>query len=148
MGGKSTLLRQVCQATLLAQVGALVPAEELTLSAVDAMFVRMGARDNIMAGQSTFFGELNETSMMVCQGGGVGGWSMVQPLSFSLSLSLSLYIYIYIYYFVYLTTPPTHTNTPPIQTHHPFKHTTHTNTHTHTTHTAQSCNTSIIGRPR
>lgn len=67
MGGKSTLLRQVCQATLLAQLGALVPAQSLHLSPVDAVFVRMGARDNIMAGQSTFFVELNETSMMVCE---------------------------------------------------------------------------------
>lgn len=66
MGGKSTLLRQVCQATVLAQLGALVPAHSLQLSPVDAVFVRMGARDNIMAGQSTFFVELNETSMMVC----------------------------------------------------------------------------------
>ena len=49
--GKSTMLRQVCLATLLAQAGAWVPAESLELSPVDAIFVRMGARDAIMSGQ-------------------------------------------------------------------------------------------------
>ena len=53
--GKSTLLRQVCLAALLAQVGAWVPAESLTLSPVDAIFVRMGARDAIMSGQARTF---------------------------------------------------------------------------------------------
>ncbi|KXZ50845.1 hypothetical protein GPECTOR_15g531 [Gonium pectorale] len=67
MGGKSTLLRQVCLATVLAQVGACVPAESLTLSPVDALFVRMGARDSIMTGQSTFFIELAETAAMLAR---------------------------------------------------------------------------------
>lgn len=49
--GKSTLLRQVCLAALLAQVGAWVPAESLEMTPVDAIFVRMGARDAIMTGQ-------------------------------------------------------------------------------------------------
>lgn len=62
MGGKSTLLRQVCLACVLAQVGGWVPAEDLELSPVDSVFVRMGARDRIMLGQSTFFVELAETS--------------------------------------------------------------------------------------
>ncbi|KAL4857543.1 DNA mismatch repair protein 6 [Chlorella vulgaris] len=62
MGGKSTLMRQVCLAALMAQVGAWVPAESLELSPTDAVFVRMGARDRIMLGQSTFFVELSETS--------------------------------------------------------------------------------------
>ena len=44
MGGKSTLLRQVCLATVLAQIGAWVPAEALTMTAMDGVFVRMGAR--------------------------------------------------------------------------------------------------------
>jgi hypothetical protein len=43
-------------------VGAFVPAESLELSPADAVFVRMGARDRIMLGQSTFFVELSETS--------------------------------------------------------------------------------------
>lgn len=46
----------------MAQVGAWVPATSLTLSPVDAVFVRMGARDAIMSGQSTFFVELSETA--------------------------------------------------------------------------------------
>ncbi|CAL9753886.1 unnamed protein product [Musa acuminata subsp. burmannicoides] len=62
MGGKSTLLRQVCLAVVLAQLGADVPAECFELSLVDRIFVRMGARDNIMAGQSTFLMELSETA--------------------------------------------------------------------------------------
>ncbi|WOK94006.1 DNA mismatch repair protein MSH6 [Canna indica] len=62
MGGKSTLLRQVCLAAVLAQLGADVPAESFELSPVDRIFVRMGARDNIMAGHSTFLMELSETA--------------------------------------------------------------------------------------
>lgn len=65
MGGKSTLLRQVCLAVILAQVGADVPSESFELSPVDRIFVRMGARDNIMAGQSTFLTELSETATML-----------------------------------------------------------------------------------
>ncbi|KAF5838281.1 muts domain V-domain-containing protein [Dunaliella salina] len=65
MGGKSTLLRQVCLAALLAQIGGCVPADSLTLSPVDAIFVRMGAKDHIMTGQSTFFVELAETAAML-----------------------------------------------------------------------------------
>ncbi|XVF72730.1 hypothetical protein PTKIN_Ptkin12aG0143800 [Pterospermum kingtungense] len=65
MGGKSTLLRQVCLAVILAQVGADVPAEHFELSPVDQIFVRMGAKDHIMAGQSTFLTELSETSLML-----------------------------------------------------------------------------------
>ncbi|KAK9282095.1 hypothetical protein L1049_005007 [Liquidambar formosana] len=65
MGGKSTLLRQVCLAVILAQVGADVPAESFELSPVDQIFVRMGAKDHIMAGQSTFLTELSETASML-----------------------------------------------------------------------------------
>ncbi|KAF9607275.1 hypothetical protein IFM89_033482 [Coptis chinensis] len=65
MGGKSTLLRQVCMAVILAQLGANVPAESFHLSPVDRIFVRMGASDNIMAGQSTFLTELSETASML-----------------------------------------------------------------------------------
>ncbi|KAF5741530.1 DNA mismatch repair protein MSH6 [Tripterygium wilfordii] len=65
MGGKSTLLRQVCLAVILAQMGADVPAESFELSPVDRIFVRMGAKDHIMSGQSTFLTELSETSLML-----------------------------------------------------------------------------------
>ncbi|KAF3784024.1 DNA mismatch repair protein [Nymphaea thermarum] len=56
MGGKSTLLRQI---------GAYVPGESFELSPVDRIFVRMGAKDHIMAGQSTFLTELSETATML-----------------------------------------------------------------------------------
>lgn len=65
MGGKSTLLRQICLAVILTQIGADVPAESFVLSPVDRIFVRMGARDHIMAGQSTFLTELSETAAML-----------------------------------------------------------------------------------
>ena len=53
---------QVCLAALMAQAGAWVPAASLELTPVDAVFVRMGARDAILLGQSTFFVELSETA--------------------------------------------------------------------------------------
>ncbi|XP_073283875.1 DNA mismatch repair protein MSH6 [Primulina huaijiensis] len=65
MGGKSTLLRQVCLAVILAQIGADVPAESFELSPIDRIFVRMGAKDHIMAGHSTFLTELLETASML-----------------------------------------------------------------------------------
>ncbi|ESQ55376.1 hypothetical protein EUTSA_v10027266mg [Eutrema salsugineum] len=65
MGGESTLLRQVCLAVILAQIGADVPAETFELSPVDRIFVRMGAKDHIMAGQSKFLTELSETAVML-----------------------------------------------------------------------------------
>ncbi|CAI5493665.1 unnamed protein product [Closterium sp. Naga37s-1] len=65
MGGKSTLIRQTCLAVILAQLGAHVPAESLSLSPVDRVFVRMGARDHIMAARSTFLVELQETAGML-----------------------------------------------------------------------------------
>ena len=65
MGGKSTLIRQVMLAALMAHVGADVPAASFTMTAADAIFVRMGAKDNIVAGQSTFMTELSETSAML-----------------------------------------------------------------------------------
>lgn len=65
MGGKSTLLRQVCLAVILAQIGADVPAETFEVSPVDKICVRMGAKDHIMAGQSTFLTELSETAVML-----------------------------------------------------------------------------------
>ncbi|KAG6593236.1 DNA mismatch repair protein MSH6, partial [Cucurbita argyrosperma subsp. sororia] len=65
MGGKSTLLRQVCLSVVLAQIGADVPAESFELAPVDRIFVRMGAKDQIMSGQSTFLTELSETALML-----------------------------------------------------------------------------------
>jgi len=65
MGGKSTLLRQTCLITILAQVGSFVPAERCALTPVDRIFTRLGASDRILCGQSTFFVELAETSAAV-----------------------------------------------------------------------------------
>ena len=62
MGGKSTLLRQVCLAAMLAHAGGWVPAASFACTAVDAIFTRMGARDAILSGQSTFLVELAETA--------------------------------------------------------------------------------------
>jgi DNA mismatch repair protein MSH6 len=65
MGGKSTLLRQTCLVIILAQIGCRVPADECTLTPVDRIFTRVGASDRILAGQSTFFVELAETSLIL-----------------------------------------------------------------------------------
>jgi DNA mismatch repair protein MSH6 len=65
MGGKSTLLRQTCLAVVLAQLGARVPAEAMRLTPVDRIFTRLGANDRIMAGQSTFMVELQETATIL-----------------------------------------------------------------------------------
>ncbi len=64
--GKSTLLRQVCLAALMAQVGAWVPAESLEMTPVDAIFVRMGARDAIMSGQVTLTDTISPSSSDAC----------------------------------------------------------------------------------
>lgn len=65
MGGKTTLLRQVCLAVLLAQCGCYVPAIECQMTPVDAVLTRLGASDNILAGQSTFMVELLETGAIL-----------------------------------------------------------------------------------
>lgn len=65
MGGKSSYMRQVAQIVIMAQIGSFVPASECRLSPVDAIYTRMGAQDNIQAGQSTFFVELQQTSQML-----------------------------------------------------------------------------------
>lgn len=65
MGGKSTLMRQVGLLVILAHLGCRVPAAKLRLSLCDRIFTRLGARDDIISGQSTFFMELNETSAIL-----------------------------------------------------------------------------------
>jgi DNA mismatch repair protein MSH6 len=65
MGGKSTLLRQTCLLTIMAQMGCMVPAESLALTPVDRIFTRIGASDRILQGQSTFFVELSETATIL-----------------------------------------------------------------------------------
>lgn len=62
MAGKSALLRQTALITLLAQMGCYVPAESARIGVVDRIFTRVGASDNISAGESTFMVEMIEAS--------------------------------------------------------------------------------------
>jgi len=62
MSGKSTYLRQVALIVLLAQIGSFVPAGSATIGVVDRIFTRIGAREDIAAGQSTFMVEMVETA--------------------------------------------------------------------------------------
>lgn len=62
MAGKSALLRQTALITLLAQVGAFVPAEQAQIGMVDKIFTRVGASDNISMGESTFMVEMSEAA--------------------------------------------------------------------------------------
>jgi len=62
MAGKSTYLRQVALIVLLAQIGSFVPATKASIGAVDKIFTRVGASDNLAGGESTFLVEMNETA--------------------------------------------------------------------------------------
>ncbi len=62
MAGKSVVLRQTGLIVLLAQVGSFVPATRARIGVVDALFTRVGASDNLAAGESTFLVEMNETA--------------------------------------------------------------------------------------
>ncbi|XP_011644133.1 probable DNA mismatch repair protein Msh6 [Pogonomyrmex barbatus] len=65
MGGKSTLMRQVGLITIMAQIGSYVPASSCCITLVDRIFTRLGANDDILAGQSTFLVELSETAAIL-----------------------------------------------------------------------------------
>jgi len=62
MSGKSTYLRQVALLVLMAQMGCFIPAREAAIGLVDRIFTRIGAQDEIHAGQSTFMVEMIETA--------------------------------------------------------------------------------------
>ncbi len=62
MAGKSTYIRQVALITLMAQVGAWVPAARCRIGLVDRIFSRVGASDELARGNSTFMVEMNETA--------------------------------------------------------------------------------------
>src|SRR5262245_34573774 len=65
MAGKSTYLRQVALIVLLAQIGSFVPASEAHIGLVDRIFTRVGASDNLAAGQSTFMVEMIESAQIL-----------------------------------------------------------------------------------
>ena len=67
MGGKSTFLRQVAIAALLAQAGSYVPAARARIGIVDKLFSRVGAADNLARGRSTFMVEMVETAAILAQ---------------------------------------------------------------------------------
>ena len=67
MGGKSSYVRQVALIAIMAQIGSYVPAASAKLGLLDAVFTRMGAFDNMLAGESTFMVELSETADILKQ---------------------------------------------------------------------------------
>lgn len=62
MAGKSAILRQTAIVCLLAQIGSFVPAKHAEIGILDKIFTRVGATDNISAGESTFMVEMNEAA--------------------------------------------------------------------------------------
>jgi len=62
MSGKSTYMRMLAQIVVLAQMGSFVPAEEAKLPIFDAIYTRIGASDDLSAGQSTFMVEMLEAN--------------------------------------------------------------------------------------
>ncbi|KAL5975528.1 DNA mismatch repair protein msh7 [Asimina triloba] len=71
MGGKSTLLRAICLAVVMAQLGCYVPCEMCVLSPVDIIFTRLGATDRIMMGEREVEGQKGEQQHQTQGGTGV-----------------------------------------------------------------------------
>jgi DNA mismatch repair protein MutS len=65
MSGKSTYLKQVALIVLMAQIGSFVPANSASIGLVDRIFTRIGAREDLAAGQSTFMVEMVETATIL-----------------------------------------------------------------------------------
>ena len=69
MAGKSTFLRQNALIAILAQMGSFVPARSARIGAVDRLFSRVGAADDLARGRSTFMVEMVETAAILNQAG-------------------------------------------------------------------------------
>jgi DNA mismatch repair protein MutS len=65
MSGKSAVLRQTALITLMAHMGSFVPASQARIPLTDKIFTRVGASDNLSAGESTFLVEMNETASIL-----------------------------------------------------------------------------------
>lgn len=65
MAGKSTFMRQVALAVILAHAGSFVPARRARIGVVDRVLTRVGASDNLSRGESTFMVEMKETANIV-----------------------------------------------------------------------------------
>ncbi len=65
MGGKSTYMRQVALITLMAHIGAFVPAKSARLGPIDQIFTRIGAADDLAGGRSTFMVEMTESASIL-----------------------------------------------------------------------------------
>lgn len=67
MSGKTTLMRSVGLASILAHLGAFVPAQSLIISPVDQVFTRIGASDSLLEMQSSFLVEMSEATVILRQ---------------------------------------------------------------------------------